>query len=816
MQHGRSRWAVLALAWIVIAALALVDAFAVRSYLSMLDESALLPADRLPLTHVTPSEYADTRTWVRFALDSSGQLRIRHTHIDNAPAGREVHWSSGLERLIAVAGRVNGALTGRAKAQAIEQSLVWFNLPLLLAAIIAFSTWIALRLGTSAGVLMSFTMAGHRWFYDGFAPAYVDHHGILTAACFGVVLGVLFAGAGWIRSSDASTSRLTPTGSQARRAMIVSAVCGGLGMWVGAASVIPTILFVGVAGLLVAWLLGDSVRREGVELDGDLWRLWGRVGFGVALLAYIGEYAPSHFAMRLEVNHPLYALAWLGGGELVALLVDTRVSSRRAPAWRWAAAAVAVLAPAIVIAIWRGRVFAPIDPAVARLHERIGEFQSIRGFVDEIGDGAIWRLVPGFALLLTAVTLFWARGIERMLIAFTATVALPLVVMACWQTRWWLTASGAELSLLVAAVVAIGSQRSARTRWILSLVVSAFFVEQFVERISITRRNVNDRSVSVADALQPMYRDAAVALRASSPDSTIVLLSSPNASNSIGYFGGFETLASFYWENIAGVEAAAAIFSARTDDEARALIAARGITHIAIVSMDDFLAEYLKIARPDAGRDALANTFGHRLLVGDDTASWLRAIPFRPRLPKDGEHVSLFQVVADQTPFDAAWSRAIAEAAADRPAEAERAFSRAIALRDSSQRATLLAAAGRSAYQWRQHALAVRLLSASNAVQPSVDVEVNIAWILATSADDGVRDGASALRIAQSLARRRPNDVGILDVLAAALAENGRFEEAVALETQLESAARAAGDSAGVARATARRAAYAAGQPWRQ
>ncbi len=55
----------------------------------------------------------------------------------------------------------------------------------------------------------------------------------------------------------------------------------------------------------------------------------------------------------------------------------------------------------------------------------------------------------------------------------------------------------------------------------------------------------------------------------------------------------------------------------------------------------------------------------------------------------------------------------------------------------------------------------------------------NLAWLLATCSDDNVRNGEQALRLATRAARIAGGHPGILDTLAASLAEVGRFDEAV-------------------------------------
>jgi choline-sulfatase len=56
----------------------------------------------------------------------------------------------------------------------------------------------------------------------------------------------------------------------------------------------------------------------------------------------------------------------------------------------------------------------------------------------------------------------------------------------------------------------------------------------------------------------------------------------------------------------------------------------------------------------------------------------------------------------------------------------------------------------------------------------------NLAWLLATASDRELRDGAEAVRLAEGIVERRgDDDPAILDTLAAAYAEAGRFADAV-------------------------------------
>lgn len=86
------------------------------------------------------------------------------------------------------------------------------------------------------------------------------------------------------------------------------------------------------------------------------------------------------------------------------------------------------------------------------------------------------------------------------------------------------------------------------------------------------------------------------------------------------------------------------------------------------------------------------------------------------------------------------------------------------------------------------------------------------AWILATSSSAGVRDGARAKRLAETLLERQPNDAAALDTLAAACAELGDFTAAVEAASRAQRIVPAAPGSVRMQRLEA----YRARRPWRE
>jgi 4-amino-4-deoxy-L-arabinose transferase-like glycosyltransferase len=94
---------------------------------------------------------------------------------------------------------------------------------------------------------------------------------------------------------------------------------------------------------------------------------------------------------------------------------------------------------------------------------------------------------------------------------------------------------------------------------------------------------------------------------------------------------------------------------------------------------------------------------------------------------------------------------------------------------------------------------------------------VDLAFSLATSSDPGLRDGREAIALLEPLASTALGETPqVLDALAAAYADVGRFDEAVAAASRAAERARAAGQEAIARIILERRALYAAGRPFRQ
>jgi tetratricopeptide (TPR) repeat protein/cell division septation protein DedD len=91
----------------------------------------------------------------------------------------------------------------------------------------------------------------------------------------------------------------------------------------------------------------------------------------------------------------------------------------------------------------------------------------------------------------------------------------------------------------------------------------------------------------------------------------------------------------------------------------------------------------------------------------------------------------------------------------------------------------------------------------------------SLAWIMATSPDDRLRDGRRAVAYAQKAVDMAP-EINFLDTLAAAYAEAGRFDEAIATENRIISLLAATRQTDAIAVHVKRMSRYEEGRPYRE
>jgi len=612
---------------------------------------------------VEPGNTADTYHWIMQTqtMLAGGPWRLHHVDYDNAPDGRAMHWASPPRWCLALLAFLDRGVSGRPLGAAAEQAVLYAN-PLLLAIFLLVAVpRIARRFGAAGAALIAVgTVASHP-FYLNFIAGNAEHQGAAEVCAMLTVICLLGGAGGWTgseRTDGAGEPSRLPTLRQARRWFLASAVAGGVGLWLSAASEAPLLAGAGMGAIASVAVARSRAGHEGRTLTPELWRLWGLAGCTVSFAAYAIEYFPGQMGWRLEVNHPLYGLAWLGGGELICQLGrHWGPAARTAPVSRrmvLGACVLIVLLPSVLF-LTRGSTFWVADPFLWRLHTAyIAEFHSMPWELAQSGwsFAAIARFLP-LMLGIPPLLFLCRRGTAAFWKAQLILVLVPAgleLALATEQLRWWGLATGVALAALLPLFELLERQFPGRRARLWQLACALFLAPGAVNAVTLIPRE----SAFTAANLQSLEdRDIAHWLRLRSGTGPLVVLSTPNTTTSLAYHGGARGLGTLYWENRDGLEAAARIFAAATPDAARALILEHRVTHIVLVSWDPFVPAYVQLALGlPVGAAWTRGSFADALQGQTPLPPWLRPIPYP--LPKNsalwGQRVWIYEVTEPQRP----------------------------------------------------------------------------------------------------------------------------------------------------------------------
>jgi len=594
---------------------------------------------------------ADTANWIiqTQTMIAEGDWRVRRVDHDNAPDGREVHWSAPFRWWLAALAWIDGAASGRSPGLSVERAVLYSGPVMFLGLLAGAGTLLWRRFSPLAAAVFAIGAIATRPFELDFTAGIADHHGLANICAMLTVLFFVTGSGSEPRSGD-------------RRWFAASGVAGGLGLWISAATIVPVLAGLG-AGLLAA---GMFSRRTPVRpmwmTNPQLLRLWGRIGGGVSLAGWLVEYFPGEMSMRLEVNHPLYAVAWVGAAELLrAATIALRDGPRAlAPRDRLAGGigGVAAMLPLVVIAIFPA-MFVVADPFLWRLHSlHIAEFQGLgRLLSGETLRGAISVCAP----VLLLVPPFWTvlrKGTSpeaRAAFVLALSPAVLAWMMGAGQVRWLGLAFAVSVPAFALAIrTDEGAARRAGASFFAWL-IAAFAV--FAPGLAgATWRAVNAREFTTDNLRALAVRDVAHWLRMRSGEERPVVGGSPSSTTMLSYYGGAKGVGTLYWENSEGLKNAAALFAAQSSNEAHEIATRLGLTHFVLFSWEPFEAP---LARLHLGLEKDAplpeNTFATRIWNAPVPPPWLRAVPFS--LPDNpalaGSQVRVLEVTAPQSPATA-------------------------------------------------------------------------------------------------------------------------------------------------------------------
>ena len=669
------------------------------SFTEVAPHSVQLPTGAREEHLVLPNSSVDARWWVVHTkkMLRDGTWRVRGTTLDNAPDGREVHWSSFLMWVLALLAWVRSWGTGDPAEWFVADAAVAAG-PLLMVLLFGALWWTArkgfgwlpatfylLILLTTQGVVRTFELGE------------ADHHGLVLAFASASALCLIAGGAGFARRTD----------TKAPRWFAASGLTGAAALWVSASTALPILAGLGAGGLLTGWFFA---RGKEPSLRPDLWFIWGVAGCLGSLAFYLLEYFPRQMGWRLEVNHPLYAFAWLGGSWLLCRLLEGRREGRlpfRKPGdWvKVVLCVVAVAAPVAVIILAGDRVFWVSDTFLLALHkEYISEFQSIAGILRWKGqeqNALVWIILYFWIwMILAGAAALWVFGkgdglFRRALLLLLPATAI-MQALAFVQVRWS-SAAFALWALWGLLAVAAVCRLPAGSPWLtrgLAFVAAvpwiAFLLGPLPAAAFATKaeRTCLDAPLGEDVGGNLLVRDVTHRLLQASPGQVPTVLSGPNTSTEMVYHGGVRVLGTLYWENMPGLKKAAEMFAATTEEETKRLLTKAGVTHIVVPSWSNFGEAYANLLAQAQGKEHADPSYLDTVLKTEEFPVWLR--PFAYPIPTatgiDVQSVRVVAFIPAQNEFEAHFYRGIYHFESGQPDKARTQFELALNVRPGEPR----------------------------------------------------------------------------------------------------------------------------------
>ncbi|MBS0664378.1 MAG: hypothetical protein JSR48_14025 [Verrucomicrobia bacterium] len=714
-----------------------------------------------------PDRDMDGYHWIMQAQQASaeGRWRVRHVDYDGAPDGRDVHWAAPFRWWLLDLAAIYRTISGVPQGIAIERAAV-FSGPILLGLlIIGFTPVIARRYAGSAAALFAAGLVTMLPLTVDFVAGYADHHGLVNTCA---LLSVLC----FILASDTRQGSLPW--------VIAGGVAGGLGLWISAVTQLPVLVGLGIGGAVACWVGRGAEPGNAWTRHPTFFRIWGATGAGVSILGYLFEYAPFHLGFRLEVNHPLYAVAWLAAGEALCRLAWLACGSSPVPR-RWnllagALATVVVALPGIVLLAAGETVFRVANPFLWHLHrDYIAEFQSLATYLSRANYSwaATAPLWPLAVLVLAGVAIAQRRSrfarSQLVMALGPALVVLPLMLL---QVRWW----GLECMLLLPVIVAVNRRMPPAgtagnllgtqppfggpppafdlRRW----AIAASTVLLLPGMIAALGATVRASEIGEDDLHALVERDLAQWLRERAGRDPVVVAASPTMTTTLVYHGGLRGVGTLYWENLAGLQTAASLYAAPTDAQARAIVRRCGITHLVVASWDGFEGVYARLARgvaPDLPipRDA----FIVRLLSAPVPPPWLQLVPFTlpPNPAFARQQLRVYEVVPDLPPALALVRTADFLLGLDRVDDAQKLVPELAAYADEPAVTALRAELASLRGDTTAFDRAVELLQQQIAAQPALALSdrVRVAAVMATAGQFSVAQSELTRALATATAR---------------------------------------------------------------
>jgi hypothetical protein len=587
------------------------------------------------------------------------EWRVRHVDYENAPYGHDVGSASPYRWWLGTLAWLDHAVSGQPAGPALERAALYADPLLHLLLLVGGTILAAWQFGAFPAALLALGIAVVFPFCATFLPGAPNDHGLVQTCLFWSVLPLLSG----IRAIN---STATNREGRAQRWFSVAGVAGGLGLWIGPAAEVPVLAGIALGGLIAAWAARGAPGSPFPATKNLPWLTWAVSGATTSLAGYLIEYFPDQLgSWQLRTVHPLFGLAWLGGGVLLARTAAWIQGTRPARNFREIGVWVFAIAAfgALPVTMW-------LTHALGFLETDLSSFQLTRlsdgssatslgaWVVQEQNILIIWATIFPALLVLPAAWLILrprAGTSSRVSVAVALGPVLVAIGFACWQLSWWNQVDVGLLVLLVAVTTtAEGAPGHRLRRWVWTGCLAPVALLGAIQ-ICPQTQGVTKSALDMTEIWSLVERDLARWLASHAGSANTVVLAPHNQSVTLYYYGGLRGLATLSRENPDGLGVAVRILSASTPEEAKELVDERGVTHIVIPSWDSYLAVYARM-----GMGKIEGTFYEQLMHWR-LPPWLKPVAYQ--LPTvsglEGQSVAILEVVEDQN--DVAASSRLAE-----------------------------------------------------------------------------------------------------------------------------------------------------------
>ena len=596
---------------------------------------------------IVPGHHNESYEW----LDQARQMfahrewRVRFADYENAPVGRDVNAASPYRWWLGLVAGARHEVSGSPMGPSVEWAALVAD-PLLMILLGACAVgFVARRFGVLAAALLSAGLVTLFPLASEFLPGAPDARGLSQLLALWSVLPLLAGTTGRGGGDQALRTR---------RWFFGAGVLGGIGLWINVAWQAPILAGIAVGGLLEAWISRADTKAAPSELRQPLpWRAWALGGAVTSLGAYLIEYFPSHMgSWELHSIHPLFGIAWMGGGELLWRLAAWIQGAHPRMGLKGVAvsvlAALALASVPVTLGLTHSSGFLMEDLSTMRLSllpegasaPNLWSWLLQNGFTP-----MVWATVLPLLLVVPAVAILAYRAFgpgERAALALALGPVLVAFGFAVRQLSWW---NGVDSSVLALLVVTAGALASApKRRWVAWVLGVLAAVALMPGAVRLWPTAGPGDALAGGEAVSLVERDLAYWLAQHVGQGSAVVLAPPNATTALYYYGGLRGLGTFAWESRDGIRAAVRIVSALTPEEAQELITRRGITHIVIPLWDPYMDAYARV-----GEGQVGSTFLERLHLWN-LPPWLQPIPYLPPSISgfEGQSVDVLEVVDEQ------------------------------------------------------------------------------------------------------------------------------------------------------------------------